>query len=495
MKFRFFAAAFVRGLTGLLVAIAALAGAAHAQPETTLTYTGNNFTGVFPQTVVSGGVPPVLYTTSDRVEFVIKLASPLGPNRPLSDVTPIEATATDGLTVITLADARFTRFQFATDSAGNISAWDVRLVRGGTGPGNSANIHSRNNSDSVFDRATDELCSPNSGPNNCDFQILPSYAQFANNSNVPGTWSIDPPANMAPTANAGPDQSVRMLGETVMLDGSASFDDNTESGDLQYAWQLTGKPGGSAATLTGADTAMPTFVADVSGTFTASLVVTDSAGQMSEADEVVVSSANLAPTAEAGPDQIVPAGVMVDLDGSASSDPEDDFLTYAWMLTGKPANSNAVLFDTSLPNPFFQADVEGTYVASLVVSDMLGASQPDEVEITAIDPANFAQSKILEAAAAVNALDRTQVGSPGNKTSLYTRLVIAVRNVQNGRTSQNGRTRVALTMLDQAIKRVDGCALRGSPDQSRRNGDWVTDCDAQTEIYFCIKKAIDALKN
>ena len=298
------------------------------------------------------------------------------------------------------------------------------------------------------------------------------------------------PTDTPPTAVAGDDQSVRMLGETVTLDGSASFDDNTASGDLQYAWQLTA-PMGSNATLANSNTAMPSFVADVSGTYTASLVVTDSMGQMSDADEVVVSSANLAPTADAGPDQIVPAGAMVDLDGSASSDPENDFLSYSWMLTGKPAGSNAVLFDTILPDPYFQADVEGTYTAALVVSDQLGASAPDEVEITAIDPQDFALGEILKASAAVKALDRNQLASPGLKVALVTQLAIAARNVQANRY----RSIVALTLLNNNLSRVDGCFLRGTPDGGfGAERDWVTDCAPQREIYQHMNQAIAALK-
>ena len=106
-----------------------------------------------------------------------------------------------------------------------------------------------------------------------------------------------PLLNAPPTANAGPDQSIR-AGDTVFLDGGTSSSDNTASENLQYAWTLT-KPAGSTTTLFGADTAMPSFVADVMGSYTVALVVTDEGGLSSTPDEVVVSSENLAPTAVA----------------------------------------------------------------------------------------------------------------------------------------------------------------------------------------------------
>lgn len=40
--------------------------------------------------------------------------------------------------------------------------------------------------------------------------------------------------NEPPTAVAGPDQMIRVLGDTIILDGSASFDDNTASAALGY---------------------------------------------------------------------------------------------------------------------------------------------------------------------------------------------------------------------------------------------------------------------
>lgn len=80
------------------------------------------------------------------------------------------------------------------------------------------------------------------------------------------------PVNAAPTADAGTSQSV-VTGATVTLDGSKSSD--ADGDKLTYAWTLTSKPAGSAATLTGLTSPNPTFVADVTGDYVASLVVSD----------------------------------------------------------------------------------------------------------------------------------------------------------------------------------------------------------------------------
>ncbi|MCS3939115.1 hypothetical protein GGP84_001741 [Salinibacter ruber] len=64
----------------------------------------------------------------------------------------------------------------------------------------------------------------------------------------------------------------------------------------------------------------------------------------------------------------VDAGTQVVLDGSASSDPDGDALSYSWSLD-TPSGSNASLSDPSAEKPTFTPDVGGDYVAGLEVSD------------------------------------------------------------------------------------------------------------------------------
>ena len=89
--------------------------------------------------------------------------------------------------------------------------------------------------------------------------------------------------NGYPVANAGPDQTVT-TGQTVTLDGAGSTDADGDT--LAYVWSFS-KPGGSTASLSGTTAAAPTFVADVSGTYTATLTVFDGV-YYSNPDEVRV---------------------------------------------------------------------------------------------------------------------------------------------------------------------------------------------------------------
>ena len=99
---------------------------------------------------------------------------------------------------------------------------------------------------------------------------------------------LDPAAaNSPPSASAGLDQAVN-VGQTVMLDGSGSTDPNGDP--LTYAWSFVSRPAGSGATLTGATTVNPTFVADVAGSYTVQLIVNDGQAN-SPPDTVVVTAA------------------------------------------------------------------------------------------------------------------------------------------------------------------------------------------------------------
>ena len=92
---------------------------------------------------------------------------------------------------------------------------------------------------------------------------------------------------------------------------------------------------------------------------------------------------NNAPVANAGPDQNVTTGSLVTLDGSGSSDADGDLLTYNWSFTSKPQGSTAALSDCTVMNPTFTADVDGTYVISLIVNDGTVDSEPNMVTVTA----------------------------------------------------------------------------------------------------------------
>jgi len=220
--------------------------------------------------------------------------------------------------------------------------------------------------------------------------------------------------NVAPVANAGFDRSLQ-IGETGVLDGSASSDLNGDA--LTYAWSVTARPSGSAATVTDATQAFARFVPDVAGDYTFGLVVNDGAlasAQDSVRLTAVASGSNRAPTADAGIDQNVPMGTVVTLDGSASSDPDGNPITYVWTLDSKPANSTAAIVDGSSPRPSLTPDQAGTYIASLVVTDSLNEKSVADQVVVTVNPVNKNNAPVAVAGPNQNVLAGATVELDGS---------------------------------------------------------------------------------
>ena len=80
--------------------------------------------------------------------------------------------------------------------------------------------------------------------------------------------------------------------------------------------------------------------------------------------------------ANPGPNQVVPVGSTVFLNGSASADPTGTGgpLTYRWMFISRPPGSSAVLYYQDTPTAMFVANAPGTYVLRLTVSNRNGSS-------------------------------------------------------------------------------------------------------------------------
>jgi len=188
--------------------------------------------------------------------------------------------------------------------------------------------------------------------------------------------------NLAPVANAGEDKTVDQY-DHVCLEGSGSDPNGDE---ISYNWEITAPDKNEVpADLT---SAQPCFMADQIGKYKAILVVND--GELdSKSDAVTVSvEGNSKPVADAGEDRNVNMD-KVCLDGSGSSDPDGDDITYSWAITSRPDGSDANVADLDDPvkvNPCFTPDVSGAYLVQLTVTDEHGLTgDPVTVTITATD--------------------------------------------------------------------------------------------------------------
>lgn len=219
--------------------------------------------------------------------------------------------------------------------------------------------------------------------------------------------------NIRPVAHAGADQNA-LVGSTVTLDGSASTDANRDL--LTYAWSVLSKPPSSSITLSDVAVVKPTFKPDVAGTYVLNLIVSD--GKLSSPQvivTVVATTGNAVPVANAGVAQNVTLNATVVLDGSASNDANFyDVLTYTWTLPVVPATSRATLSSTSSAKPTFSADVVGTYVASLTVSD--GKSQSAPVLVT-VNASAANSTPVANAGVSQNVLPTATVTLDGTASS------------------------------------------------------------------------------
>ena len=220
------------------------------------------------------------------------------------------------------------------------------------------------------------------------------------------TITVNP--NLRPTANAGPDTTYTLdsTNNTVSLDGSDSFD-GTESDKttvVNYSWvRSTGANRGTGGnvTLTGEDTATPTFTPTgvdsgaASVTYGFTLTVTDN--ESATHTDMVLITINAPPIALPGDPQTVPSGETIVFDGSGSLDGGARIVggngTYSWTRTGGTGDSTktwtgentAMLSVTPTDAVATQANAV-THIFTLTVTDSDGATHSDTVTLTVEEP-------------------------------------------------------------------------------------------------------------
>jgi hypothetical protein len=289
--------------------------------------------------------------------------------------------------------------------------------------------------------------------------------------------------NVPPVADAGPDQAITRIGTVVVLDGTQSYDLDGDA--MSYSWTMTSKPAGSHADLISPSSPAPSFTADVKGTYTISLTVSD-LWMASDPDEIVVTFSNVKPVADAGVNQSMIVGASVFLDGNGSSDANGDPLTYSWSMVGKPEGSEAILFGANSINSSFIPDMAGTYVVGLVVNDGTEDSESSNVTIVATVGEDTVAQQLIQTTAVINGLNPATLKNESMVNALTNKINEVLVMVGNGRYAE------ALDKLQNDIlKKTDGCAKAGAPDKN----DWVKDCASQLAVYAEVMKAIIFLKD
>ncbi len=217
----------------------------------------------------------------------------------------------------------------------------------------------------------------------CSGLLLPITAGATGTDDVSIIVNSAPPANVAPTANAGANQTITLPTSSVTLTGSGT---DTDGSIASYAWTKVSGPAGGAigspATASTGITGMTT-----AGTYVFRLTVTDNGGATGTDDvSVVVNSApapapNQAPTANAGADQTLTLPTSSTTLNGSGTDPDGTIYTYTWTKVSGPAGG-AIGSPTMASTGISGMTTAGTYVYRLTVTDNGGATAADDVQIT-----------------------------------------------------------------------------------------------------------------
>ncbi len=186
--------------------------------------------------------------------------------------------------------------------------------------------------------------------------------------------------NKPPIAIAGPDQVITLPTDSVFLDGRTSSDpDGMISG---WLWtKISGPASFSIIKPTDSLTKVKTLGV---GTYLFELKVTDNGGlSAKDTMRIIVDSvfrANHSPIANAGADQTITLPTnAVNLDGSASTDPENNIISYAWSKISGPSSFNIV--NSTAVQTQVTTLVQGIYQFELKVTDALGLFSKDTIQV------------------------------------------------------------------------------------------------------------------
>jgi uncharacterized repeat protein (TIGR01451 family) len=168
--------------------------------------------------------------------------------------------------------------------------------------------------------------------------------------------------NVVPVANPGGPYSVQK-NQSVSFDGSRSHDGDYDP--LSYSWNFGDGNSGSGVN--------PSHTYARDGAYTVTLVVNDGETDSAPAT-TTVSVENHAPVANAGGPYETVKGVPLTLDGSASSDPDNDSLSYRWNF-GDGSTGSGV-------RPTHTYAKSGRYKVRLIVNDGELDSAPHETLVT-----------------------------------------------------------------------------------------------------------------
>lgn len=189
-----------------------------------------------------------------------------------------------------------------------------------------------------------------------------------------------------PLQISGPTQG--LTGQPIRLKAQSAAADG-----LNYQWTLLSAP--ASATQWNVAGNVLDFSAGVAGVYRLAVSLTDDQGVVQQQTHDVQLTTDLPPQIELnGP--LVQEGQVGDLflpDASASRDPEQGPLQFAWQLQ-TPAGSSAQLTAADTATPGLQPDVAGQYLLTLTVTDSAGQQASVTLTLNVQAPAVILQGDV-----------------------------------------------------------------------------------------------------
>ncbi|MEO6637127.1 MAG: PKD domain-containing protein, partial [Ginsengibacter sp.] len=190
---------------------------------------------------------------------------------------------------------------------------------------------------------------------------------------------VNPAPNIPPVANAGPDQVITLPVNIVSLAGSGGDVDGTI---ISYSWTKIFGP--TSFTFVNATSPVTDVFGLVTGVYLVELTVTDNNGATAkDTMRITVDPVpNIAPTANAGTDQVIflpknratLVGFGSDADGTVSG--------YLWTEIAGPRS--AIIADPNADSTIVTNLAQGDYLFELQVTDNNGTIGRDTVQITVV---------------------------------------------------------------------------------------------------------------
>jgi len=192
------------------------------------------------------------------------------------------------------------------------------------------------------------------------------------------TTKTPPPTPLPPVANAGGPYT-GSVGTAISFNGTASTDPQGQA--LTYAWNF-----GDNTTGTGV-TSNHTYTA--AGTYTVSLTATDTSNLTGTATaKVTVTAALQPPVANAGGPYTGSVGTTIGFNGTASSDPQGQALTYVWNFGDNTNGTGARPSHTYTSAGAFSVTLTVTDTSSLSGTATTSATLTAVLQSIAVTPSN-----------------------------------------------------------------------------------------------------------